>query len=144
MKFTPAQIERMALWAIVLILIVVVVFAQRRSRFTPSPGQPISMMDLQEYSGVTQDQKMKYQQELSAKMSELSTITDFVQYQNKLNEIMKTAFTFAPAAPPTEPVPPPAPSPTMVAGPPSPSMVAGLRPLPPPPAAPAPPPPSFM
>ena len=112
---TPSQMERMALWAIVLILIVVVVFAQRRSSFTPSTGAPISLMDLQEYSALSEKQKMDYRTELSRKQTELSAVTDYTDYSNKLNEIMRVLFTMpvppqGPMAPPQGPmVPPPGP-----------------------------------
>jgi hypothetical protein len=99
---TPAQMERMALWAIVLILIVFVVFVQRRSGFTPAAGAPISLMDLQEYSGFSEKQKMDYRTELSRKQTELSAVTDYTDYSNKLNEIMRVLFTMP--VPPQGPV----------------------------------------
>ena len=94
--------ERMALWAIVLILIVFVVFVQRRSGFTPAAGAPISLMDLQEYSGFSEKQKMDYRTELSRKQTELSAVTDYTDYSNKLNEIMRVLFTMP--VPPQGPV----------------------------------------
>ena len=96
---TPSQIERIALWAVVLILIIVVVFAQRRSSFTPSTGAPISLMDLQEYSSLSEKQKMDYKTELSRKLSELgslSTAGDFTNYTTQLNNIMSSVFTMQP------------------------------------------------
>jgi hypothetical protein len=122
MKLTPQQIERIALWAVVLILIVVVVlFSQRRSGFTPTAGAPISLMDLQEYSVLTEKQKMDYRTELSNKMSTLTSImtndtTPDVKhrmYSDELGTIMRAAMMTQPPiqtmTPQQPPVPPPAP-----------------------------------
>jgi hypothetical protein len=96
---TPVQMERMALWAVVLILIVVVVFAQRRSGFTPSTGAPISLMDLQEYSSLSEKQKMDYKTELSRKLTELGSLSaagNFTNYTTQLTNIMSSVFTMQP------------------------------------------------
>jgi hypothetical protein len=144
MKLTPQQIERIALWAIVLLLIIVVVlFGQRRSGFTPTAGAPISLMDLQEYSVLTEKQKMDYRTELSNKMSTLTSIMtndttpDVKQrmYSDELGTIMRAAMvtqppvqTMTPQQPPVPPAPeqppasqqpmmppaPPAPQPPMM------------------------------
>jgi hypothetical protein len=122
MKLTPQQIERIALWAIVLLLIIVVVlFGQRRSGFTPTAGAPISLMDLQEYSVLTEKQKMDYRTELSNKMSTLTSIMtndttpDVKQrmYSDELGTIMRAAMvtqppvqTMTPQQPPVPPAPP--------------------------------------
>jgi len=95
MKFTPAQIERMALWAIVLILILVVVFAQRRSAFTPAAGRQISLVDLQEYAQLTELQKMNYRNTLSQATSALTlaaSSNNYTQYSTKLASIMPSVF----------------------------------------------------
>jgi len=116
MKLTPQQIERIALWAIVLLLIiVVVVFSQRRSGFTPSVGSPISLMDLQEYSVLTEKQKMDYRTELSNKMSTLTSIMtndttpDVKQrmYSDELGTIMKAAMVTQPPVQTMTPQQPP-------------------------------------
>jgi hypothetical protein len=120
MKLTPQQIERIALWAIVLLLIIVVVlFGQRRSGFTPTAGAPISLMDLQEYSVLTEKQKMDYRTELSNKMSTLTSImtnntTPDVKhrmYSDELGTIMRAAMMTQPPiqtmTPQQPPVPPP-------------------------------------
>jgi hypothetical protein len=138
MKLTPQQIERIALWAIVLLLIIVVVlFGQRRSGFTPSVGSPISLMDLQEYSVLTEKQKMDYRTELSNKMSTLTSIMtndttpDVKQrmYSDELGTIMKAAMvtqppvqTMTPQQPPASqpPVPPASQQPMMPPTPPAP------------------------
>lgn len=137
MKLTPQQIERIALWAVVLILIVVVVlFSQRRSGFTPTAGAPISLMDLQEYSVLTEKQKMDYRTELSNKMSTLTSImtndtTPDVKhrmYSDELGTIMRAAMMTQPPiqtmTPQQPPVPPPAPEqqPMMPPAPPAPQQ----------------------
>jgi hypothetical protein len=113
MKLTPQQIERIALWAIVLLLIIVVVlFGQRRSGFTPSAGAPISLMDLQEYSVLTEKQKMDYKTELSNKMSTLTSImtnettpdVKYRMYSDELGTIMRAAI-MTPQQPPVPPAP---------------------------------------
>ena len=118
MKLTPQQIERIALWAIVLLLIIVVVlFGQRRSGFTPSTGAPISLMDLQEYSVLTEKQKMDYRTELSNKMSTLTSImtndtTPDVKhrmYSDELGIIMRAAMMTQPPIQTMTPQQPPAP-----------------------------------
>lgn len=112
---TPTQIERMALWAVLLILVLVVVISQRRSGFTPSTGAPISLMDLQEYSYLNEDKKKKYIKALLDAKSELiSVANDQIKYTNKLNDIMKTVFTVPPTEtqPPTAARSPQAPPPT--------------------------------
>jgi hypothetical protein len=105
MKLTPQQIERIALWAIVLLLIIVVVlFGQRRSGFTPTAGAPISLMDLQEYSVLPEKQKMNYKTELLNKMSTLTsimtndTMPDVKQrmYSDELGTIMRAAMVTQP------------------------------------------------
>ena len=102
MKLTPQQIERIALWAVVLILIIVVVFSQRRSGFTPTAGAPITLMDLQEYSYLTEQQKMTYRSELANRTSTFRTIIDnknttpdtkYMTYTANLTGIMKIALT---------------------------------------------------
>jgi hypothetical protein len=101
MKLTPQQIERISLWAVVLILIVVVVFSQRRSGFTPTAGAPISLMDLQEYSYFTEQQKMTYRSELANRTIRFKTIvenknttpdTKYMTYSAGLIAVMKTAL----------------------------------------------------
>lgn len=138
MKLTPQQIERIALWAIVLLLIIVVVlFGQRRSGFTPTAGAPISLMDLQEYSVLTEKQKMDYRTELSNKMSTLTSIMtndttpDVKQrmYSDELGTIMRAAMvtqppvqTMTPQQPPVPPAPPASQQPMMPPAPQPPMM----------------------
>lgn len=138
MKLTPQQIERIALWAIVLLLIIVVVlFGQRRSGFTPTAGAPISLMDLQEYSVLTEKQKMDYRTELSNKMSTLTSImtndtTPDVKhrmYSDELGTIMRAAMmtqppiqTMTPQQPPVPPAPPASQQPMMPPAPQPPMM----------------------
>jgi hypothetical protein len=124
---TPAQMERMALWAVVLILIVVVVFAQRRSSFTPSTGAPISLMDLHEYSSLSEKQKMDYKTELSRKLTELGSLSaagNFTNYTTQLNDIMSSVFTPQSVITTTTPqMPPPPPAmPQAPGAPPPPAM----------------------
>jgi hypothetical protein len=90
MNLTPQQIERIALWSVVLLLIiVVVVFSQRRSGYTPTAGTPISLMDLQEFSVFTTEQKKMYSNLLTTP-EVLSQLTQAAQ--SKSVETLQTAI----------------------------------------------------
>jgi len=122
--------ERIALWAIVLILIVVVVFAQRRSGFTPSQGAPISLMDLEEYSGLSDQQKRNYRTELSTNINNLTTVASstnnpqmkFMSYTNMLTGIMSNAFTTTTTSPQAPAMPQAPQAPAMPQAPQAPAM----------------------
>ena len=104
-KIDP-QMERIALWAIV-ILLVYMVFFRRMSFFTPSAGQPISLMDLTEYSILSNDIKNRYKTSLDTAIAsggKLATAANksFMEYQDALMNVLMVAFNpmAAPAAPP--------------------------------------------
>lgn len=116
MKLTPYQIERFALWAIVLILVGVVFFTQRRSGYTPQPGTPISFIDLQEYSVLSDTQKNMYKMMLESNLTPTGEVSQAVSqgsadklqmsfYKILTNVLQQpSAMPAAPAAPaaPTE------------------------------------------
>jgi hypothetical protein len=115
MKLTPQQIERIALWSVVLLLIiVVVVFSQRRSGFTPTAGTPISLMDLQEFSIFTTEQKKMYSNLLTTP-EVLSQLTQAAQsksvetLQTAIRGLMTMALNGGGLPPPdvSQPAPPP-------------------------------------
>jgi hypothetical protein len=107
--------------SMIFLIIVVVLFSQRRSGFTPTAGAPISLMDLQEYSALNEKQKMDYKTELLNKMSTLNSImtndmtpdVKYRMYSDELGTIMRAAMMTQPPiqtmTPQQPPVPPPAP-----------------------------------
>jgi hypothetical protein len=113
-KISPA-------WAAVALLVVIVLvllFRQRRSGYTPAAGTPISLMDLQEFSAFTPDQKTMYMQmitESSAQLSQAAASKSFEAFQSTLSNILRQAIqmpTPVVAAPPPQmamptPTPPP-------------------------------------
>ncbi len=46
--------------AVLVVIVLVLLFQQRRSGYTPTAGTPITLMDLQEFSGFTAEQKTEY------------------------------------------------------------------------------------
>lgn len=77
--------------AVLVVVVIVLMFRQSRSGYTPNAGAPITLMDLQEYSAFSPAQKANYANKLMTYQPRLmnaaltkSTIT----YQNLLNEVM--------------------------------------------------------
>lgn len=102
------EYERIALWAIVIILVVAVFFQQRRSGFQlPGGGETfsISMMDLMEFKSVPETKRTIYKDILSSNTYTMSSITNGTQYKTKLDELLNIAFNSIP--PPQDVVPPP-------------------------------------
>ena len=130
--------ERIALWAIVIILVVAVFFQQRRSGFALQAGDTnsISMMDLMEYKSVPDFKRIEYKTMLATNSNVLSSITNGMQYKMKLDEIMMNAFALDTVGPPP-PKPIPAPPPPI----PIPPLPKPIPAPPPPKPIPAPPPP---
>lgn len=117
MKIDP-QMERIALWVLVLVL-VYMVFFRRMSFFTPSAGSPISLMDLTEYSVVPDAIKARYKQSLDTAIASGGKLADaakkpFMEYQTVLQDILMSSFgpELAPPVPVPAPVPTPPPPPT--------------------------------
>jgi len=102
-KIPPAWFAVTVLVVIVLVLL----FRQRRSGYTPTTGAPISLMDLQEFSVFTPEQKTKYMQmmaESSTQLSQAAASGSFDAFQATLSNIMRQVIQM-PA--PTVMVPPP-------------------------------------
>jgi len=98
--------------AILFVIVLVMLFRQRRSGYTPATGAPISMMDLQEYSFFLPEQKemyLKKMNEYEDRLKNAATTNDFTTYRMTLNEIMTNAF--VPLTPPPQPPMPPTPPP---------------------------------
>jgi hypothetical protein len=129
--------ERIALWAIVIILVVAVFFQQRRSGFALQAGDTnsISMMDLMEYKSVPDFKRVEYKTMLATNSNVLSSITNGMQYKMKLDEIMMNAFALNTVGPPPpipglprpEPIPP---LPKPIPAPPPPKPIPAPPPIP--------------
>ena len=136
--------ERIALWAIVIILVVAVFFQQRRSGFALQAGDTnsISMMDLMEYKSVPDFKRVEYKTMLATNSNVLSSITNGMQYKMKLDEIMMNAFALNTVGPPPpKPIPsPPPPIPGLPRPEPIPPLPKPIPAPPPPKPIPAPPP----
>ena len=117
---------------ILVVVVIVLLFSQRRSGYTPSAGAPITLMDLQEFSGFTTEQKMMYSNLLTTsdviiqlKQATESKAVDNIQ--SVIANVMRKALMGGPVPPPMVPPPPP---PTMIPTPPPPPT---MIPTPPPP-----------
>jgi len=99
--------ERIALWAIIVILVVAVFFQQRRSGFSIQAGNEtssISMLDMMEFKSLPETKRSMYKQMLTSNAVALSQMTNGMQYKMKLDEIMMTALNMSPTI--TNPVVP--------------------------------------
>ena len=91
-------------WAAVAILIVVVLallFRQRRSGYTPAAGTPISLMDLQEFSAFTPEQKTKYMQmisESSAQLMQAASSKSYDAFIATISNILRQVIQLTPTA----------------------------------------------
>jgi hypothetical protein len=116
------QMKKYAPWiGVALLVIIVLVLLQRfRSKYTPPPGAVITMMDLQEFSAFSPEQKSKYASALefyNPRLVAAASSNSVTTYQMLLKEIMTNAL--MPPPPPPMPPPPPPPPPSMPAPPPS-------------------------
>ena len=127
--------------AVLAVIILVMLFRQRRSGYTPAAGTPITMMDLQEFSFLRPDQQAQYRDTLGTqtyqdRLRNASLTNSVNTYQMILNEVITNAMMSPSQMPPPMPAPPPPPMPP----PPQPPQ----PPMPPPPQPPMPPPPPVM
>jgi len=125
-KISPAW----AAAALLIVVVLVLLFRQRRSGYTPAAGTPISLMDLQEFSAFTPDQKTMYMQmmtESSAQLSQAAASKSFDAFQSTLSNILRQVIQMptpvVTAPPPQMAMPMPAPLPQMaMPAPPPPTM----------------------
>jgi hypothetical protein len=109
-KIPPAWIAV----AVLIVVVIVLLFSQRRSGYTPTAGAPITLMDLQEFSGFTTEQKTMYSNLLmtSDVISQLKQASDSKSVGN-LQSVIMTVMNQSlgggsmPPPPPTVPPPPP-------------------------------------
>ena len=128
-KIPPAWIAV----AVLVVIVLVLLFRQSRSGYTPTAGAPISLMDLQEFSVFTPEQKTKYMQmmaESSTQLSQAAAFGSFDAFQSAISNILRQSIQIST---PTVVVPPP----QMAVPTPPPQMAV---PTPPPQMPPTPPP----
>jgi hypothetical protein len=99
---------------ILVIVVIVMLFSQRRSGYTPTAGAPITLMDLQEFSGFTPEQKMMYSNLITTsdviiqlKQAAESKAVDNIQ--SVIANVMRKAL-MGGSVPPMVPPPPPPPT----------------------------------
>lgn len=94
MNLLSLQNQVIALWVIVLLLIVYILFLQqKRSYFVPPVSSVITLMDLQEYSYMGDVQRKAYTDQLAAASQVLKmNNTNMKAYKSNLDAIMQTAF----------------------------------------------------
>jgi len=79
--------------ALLVLFVIVMMFQQRRSGYTPTTGAVITMMDLQEFSAFSPEQKANYVNNLAAYQPRLSLSTDsIVNYKMILDEVMANSM----------------------------------------------------
>jgi len=109
-KIPPAWIAV----AVLVVIVLVLLFRQRRSGYTPAAGTPISLMDLQEFSAFTPEQKSHYTQmisESSAQLLQAASSKSYDAFIATISNILRQVIQLTPTAmvqpPPTVMVPPP-------------------------------------
>ena len=79
----------------ILAVVLALIVYRKVSGFTPQPGQPISMMDLQEFSYLSLDQKNKYSSLMTQQTSNLQSYAqsqNFTKYKQTLDMILQQAI----------------------------------------------------
>jgi hypothetical protein len=110
--------------AVLIIIVIVLLFSQRRSGYTPTAGAPITLMDLQEFSGFTTEQKTMYSNLLTtsdvlSQLKQAAASNSVGALQSVIMTVMNRALGGS-APPPPPPVTQPSPPPTMNPPPPPP------------------------
>ena len=92
------QNQIIALWVVVILLAGYIIFLQqKRSYYVPGTQTPITMMDLQEYSSLSPQQKGFYVSQLNAARPRLLTSSNnMMMYQSALTGVMNSTFTMSP------------------------------------------------
>lgn len=98
--------------AVLVVIVLALLFQQRRSGYTPTAGAPISLMDLQEFSSFTPEQKTMYIQmitESSQELSQAAASKSFDAFISIISNIMRQVMqpTQVVAAPQMPMAPPP-------------------------------------
>ena len=93
------------LWVVIVLAVVLTLLMYRRrvSGFTPPQGQPISMMDLQEFSYLSIEQKNTYNNLLTQNSKSLQSAAvgrNFNMYKQTLDKILRDAILTPPSTKP--------------------------------------------
>jgi len=105
------EYERIALWSIVIALVIMVFFQQRRSGFSLQAGaetSSVSMLDMMEYTYIPEEKRTAYKNMLTSNATTLSSTTDGRTYKMRVEQIMMNALNMLPTPMPnTGPTPMP-------------------------------------
>jgi len=106
--------------ALLVLVVIVIMFRQRRSGYTPPTGGIITMMDLEEFSAFSPEQKANYVNKLMAHkpmLSAAASTNSIMEYKMHLDQAMNESMPPPPIAttppPPSQPIPMPQPVTTM-------------------------------
>ena len=101
-------------WIAIALLVLVLIFMVRRSGYTPTTGAVITLMDLEEFSEFSPEQKANYVNKLMAHkpmLSAAASTNSIMEYKMHLDQVMTMAMrTPRPPRPPQPkpiPMPPP-------------------------------------
>ena len=93
--------------ALLVLVVIVMMFQQRRSGYTPTTGAVITLMDLEEFSEFSPEQKANYVNKLMAHkpmLSAAASTNSIMEYKMHLDQAMNESMPPPPIA--TTPPPP--------------------------------------
>ena len=96
--------------ALLVLVVIVMMFQQRRSGYTPTTGAVITMMDLEEFSAFSPDQKANYVNKLMAHqpmLSNAASTNSIVEYKMHLDQVMTESIGMPQSMGQAAPMPPP-------------------------------------
>jgi outer membrane biosynthesis protein TonB len=96
--------------AVAVAVLVVMLFRQRRSDYTPPSGTSITMMDLEEFSAFSPEQKANYVKKLAEykdRLTEAASTNSMSRYRMFLDDVMVNSMPPPPPPVTTKPLPPP-------------------------------------
>jgi len=102
--------------ALIVLVVIVIMFRQRRSGYTPPTGGIITMMDLEEFSAFSPEQKANYVNKLMVHkpmLSNAASTNSITEYKMHLDQVMSESMPPPPMPMPTPMPPPPMPATTM-------------------------------
>jgi len=102
--------------SLIVLVVIVMVFQQRRSGYTPPTGTVITMMDLQEFSAFSPEQKANYVNKLMAHqpmLSKAASTNSITEYKMHLDQVMTESMPPPPMPQPATTMPMSMPATTM-------------------------------
>jgi hypothetical protein len=100
--------------ALIVLVVIVMMFRQRRSGYTPPTGGIITMMDLEEFSAFSPEQKANYVNKLMVHKPMLlkaASTNSITEYKMHLDQVMTESMPPPPMPTPMPPPPMPMPQP---------------------------------